>query len=303
MSYVGYLSIEPHTLQKYTILKKYLAVCEMFDKHYSNFVYVDTHGGSGRVNLGGNLIPGSPLIAGDWSPSFPCHIVEIDPVTFSRLRECTSGHANVSIYYGDCNKRIDAILAAIPKGNKFVFCFVDPSSLVYRGPDGADYDQLCSDTVRKIAQFPRSELLLNFPLESILRCAGDCLGNPSEPRAIATGRRLTTFMGSRDWENIRLGDNCEENRRAFLVTYLDEVLSEYTYKGSFLVRTQQNNLPVYYLIYGTKNAMAASIMRDIMKKEYIDALGAVPLTKMRHRTDREWLDAEYPLCKPFIFES
>jgi three-Cys-motif partner protein len=303
MSSDGYLSIEPHTLRKYTILRKYLGVCEMFDKHYSNFVYVDTHGGSGRVNLGGKLIPGSPLIAGGWSPSFPCHIVEIDPATFSCLRESTSGHANVNAYHGDCNTKIDSILAAIPKGEKFVFCFVDPSSLVYRGPDGADCDQLCVDTVKKIAQFPRSELLLNFPLESILRCAGDCLGNPTEPRAIASGRRVTTFMGSTSWQKIRLSEtHCEENRKAFLATYMDEVLGTYAYKGAFLVRTQQNNLPVYYLVYGTKNARAAAIMRDIMKKEYVETLGVIPLTKMQYKTDREWLDAEYPLTSPFIFE-
>jgi three-Cys-motif partner protein len=303
MSYVGYLSIEPHTLHKYTILKKYLGVCETFDKHYSNFVYVDTHGGSGRVNLEGNLIQGSPLIAGDWSPSFPCHIVEIDTLTFNRLRESTSGHANVSIYFGDCNEKIDAILAAIPKGQKFVFCFVDPSSLVYSRPDGTNCDQLRAETVHKISRFPRSELLLNFPLESILRCAGDYLGNPTEARAIGSGKRVSAFMGSTVWQKIRLGDNCEENRGAFLAAYLDEVLDSYTYTGAFLVRTQQNNLPVYYLVYGTKNAKAASIMRDIMKKEYFDSLGTVPLTRMQYKTDREWLDAEYPLSRPFIFET
>jgi hypothetical protein len=80
-------------------------------------------------------------------------------------------------------------------------------------------------------------------------------------------------------------------------------LGVYTYTGAFLVRTQQNNLPVYYLVYGTKNERAATIMRDIMKKEYIDALGGVPLTKMQYRTDRQWLDAEYPLNRPFIFET
>ena len=304
MSSDGHLDIEPHTLHKYSILKKYLKVCELFDKHYSNFVYVDTHGGSGKVNLHGQWVQGSPLIAADWTPSFPCHIVEINPATYRCLCESTLGRTNVNLYHGDCNTKIDPILAAVPKGQKFVFCFVDPTKLVYNGPDNTECDQLCADTVRKIAEFPRSELLLNFPLESILRCAGDYLGNPTEPRAIASGRRVTTFMGSTNWQAITLSEtHGERNRKAFLEPYMGEVLDRYQYKGAFLVRTQQNNLPVYYLVYGTKNRVAAGIMRGIMKTEYIDALGYKPLTMLQYKTEKEWLDAEYPLTRPFIFET
>ena len=297
MSSDGYLRIEPHTLHKYNILTKYLKVCEIFDKHYSNFVYVDTHGGSGKVALGSQWIQGSPLIAANWSPSFPCHIVEIDPATYRRLCESTSSCKNVNHHHGDCNRIIDSILAGIPKWGKFVFCFVDPSSLVYRGSDDTECDQLCADTIRKIVQFPRSELLLNFPLESILRCAGDYLGNPTESRAIASGKRVTTFMGSTSWQKITLSEtHCEKNRKAFLGTYMDEVLDKYPFKGAFLVRTDQKNLPIYYLVYATNNNVAAKIMRDIMKKEgnyslHYDLVAGKPQT----------LDQSYPLGR-FIFD-
>ena len=304
MSSTGYLNIEPHTLRKYNILKKYLEVCKKFDKHYSNFVYVDTHGGSGKVNLNGQWVQGSPLIAAEWTPSFPCHIVEIDPAIYRCLCKSTSGHTNVNLYHGDCNAKINSILAAIPQGQKFVFCFVDPTKLVYSGRDDVECDQLCADTVKKIAGFPRSELLLNFPLESILRCAGDYLKNPTEPRAIGSGARVTTFMGSAGWQAISWSEtHFERNRSAFLEAYMNEVLGRYQYKGAFLVRTQQNNLPVYYLVYGTKNRVAAEIMRSIMKTEYIDAIGYTPLTRLQYTTDKEWLDAEYPLNRPFIFEN
>jgi len=297
MSSSRFLEIEPHTLHKYNILKKYLKVCERFDKHYSNFVYVDTHGGSGKVSLKGEWVDGSPLIAANWTPSFPCHIVEIDPDIYQCLRESTSGCSNVNAYHGDCNKLIDLILSNIPKWKKFVFCFVDPSSLVYRGIDGTECDQLCADTIRMIAQFPRSELLLNFPLESILRCAGDYISNPTESRAIASGQRVTTFMGSASWQRITLSQShSEKNRRAFLEIYIDEVLVRYPYKGAFLVRTEEKNLPVYYLVYGTNNTTAAKIMRDIMKKEgnyslHVDLATGKPQT----------LDQVYPLER-FIFD-
>jgi three-Cys-motif partner protein len=192
MATKGFLTIKPHTLHKYNILRKYLAVCKKFDEHYSNFVYVDTHGGSGKVQLKGKLVDGSPLIAGNWSPQFPCHIVEIDPNRYRNLCASTKSCNNVSSYNDDCNKLITSILAKIPKGQKFVFCFVDPESLVYRAGDGTSCDQLCADTIRTIAAFPRTELLLNFPLESILRCAGDYFKNPKDARAISTAGRVTT---------------------------------------------------------------------------------------------------------------
>jgi len=290
----GFLEIEPHTLHKYNILSKYLNVCKIFDKHYSNFVYVDTHGGSGTVFLKGKKVNGSPLIAANWTPSFPCHIVEIDPKTYQRLCQSTSSCSNAYTYHGDCNKLITKILSKISKWQKFVFCFVDPSSLVYRGPDGTVCDQLCAETVKTISEFPRTELLLNFPLESILRCAGDYFSNPSEPRAIANGDRVTTFMGSTSWQKLPAKDR---DRKAFLELYMDEMLESYPFKGAMLIRSEEKNLPLYYLVYTTHNQTAAKIMRDIMKKEgdfplYYNVLTGKPQT----------LDEVYPLER-FIFES
>lgn len=291
----NFLKIKPHTLHKYNILKKYLGVCRLFDKHYANFVYVDTHGGSGKVQLedqGSQWVDGSPLIAGNWTPNFPCHIVEIDPNRFRSLCASTNRCSNVNTYNGDSNGLIASILANIPKGQKFVFCFIDPESLVYRGSNG-DFDQLNADTVRAIANFPRTEILLNFPLESLLRCAGDYYNNPTEPRAVSTAERVTTFMGSESWKN--LAPNKRE-RKDFLLLFINEMLSSYQFKGAMLIRSQQNNLPLYYLVYATHNNTAARIMRDIMKKEggfslYYDLL------KQKVPT----LDEAYPLTH-FVFE-
>ena len=283
-------------MHKYNILRKYLGVCKIFDKHYSNFVYVDTHGGSGKVQLEGRNLEwtdGSPLIAANWSPQFPCHVIEIDPDRYRSLCESTSGCNNVSPYKGDCNRLVDLILARIPKGQKFVFCFIDPESLVYRGNDGTVCDQLNAETVKEIGNFPRTELLLNFPLESILRCAGDYFNNPTEPRAISNAQRVTTFMGSQSWQQLPQKD---QDRRGFLELYMSEMLVSYKFKGAMLVRSEQKNLPLYYLVYTTNNYTAAKIMRDIMKKEgnydvhYSFANGRFPT-----------LDEVYPLTK-FVFE-
>jgi three-Cys-motif partner protein len=184
-------------------------------------------------------------------------------------------------------------LSNIPKWQKFVFCFVDPSSLVY-SVDGTVYDQLQAQTVKAIADFPRSELLLNFPLESILRCAGDCFNNPTESRAIANAERVTTYMGSTSWQNLPEG---KRDRRAFLELYMDEMLQTYPHKGAILIRSEAKNLPLYYLVYTTHNKTAANIMRSIMRKE-----GDFPLYFDIGTGKPQTLDAVYPLER-FIFES
>ena len=292
----GYIEIEPHTLHKYSILRKYLNVCKIFDEHYSNFVYVDTHGGSGKVYLKDEkeLIDGSPLIAASWKPNFPCHIVEINSDTFESLCKSTESCENVNTYHGDCNDLIHTILAQVPKGKKFVFCYVDPSALVYRGTDGVECEQLRAETIQTIARFPRSELLLNFPIQAILRCAGDYFQNPEEPRAQANGRRVTGFMGSEKWQELPVR---ERSYRDFLELYIQEQLDSYPYKGAILVRSEAKNLPVYYLVYTTNNRTAARIMRDIMNKEgdfpihYDLLLGRAPT-----------FDEVYPLDH-YIFEN
>lgn len=296
MSSEEFIEIESHTLHKYAILRKYLNVCKIFDKHYSNFVYVDTHGGSGKVcykRHKDRWVDGSPLIAAKWSPSFPCHIIEINPERFEHLCESTEDCSNVDTYCGDCNELIASILEKIPRGRKFVFCFVDPNALVYRGSDGTICDQLSADTIRTLAAFPRTELLLNFPLESILRCAGDFYNNPTDPRAISNGERVTIFMGSENWQDL---DEDDRNRRVFLELYMNEMLEGYPYKGAILIRSERKNLPLYYLVYTTHNRTAAKIMRDIMRKEV-----KFPLYRNILSGKAQTLDGKYPLSR-FISE-
>jgi three-Cys-motif partner protein len=280
----GFTRIEPHTLHKYNILRKYLDVCKTFNKIYNNFIYVDTHGGSGRVSCRGNWVDGSPLIASGWNINAPCHIVEIDPDTYSCLCESTKDCPNVHTYGGDCNVLIEQILSKIPKFKKFVFCFVDPNGLVYRSSDGSTYDQVKAETIESISQFPRTEILLNFPLEAILRCAGDFVANPETKRGQSNAERVTTFMGSETWKSVPLG------RREYLKVYMDEMLKAYPYKGAILIRSEKKNLPLYYLVYTSHNRTAAKIMRDIMKMEI-----PFPLYRDMHTGKAQELDEIYPL--------
>ena len=295
---LSYLEIKEHSYRKYRILGKYLGVCQKFGDKYSNFVYVDTHGGSGKVLdiCKDTLTDGSTLIAAKITPSFPCHVVEIDPAKYALLQASTRGLPNVTTYCEDCNTEIHKILAAIPKGRMFVFCFIDPDGLVYHGKNRS-YDELSWKTVESIASFPRTELLVNLPLQALMECSGYIHSLPDEPASKKMEERMSTLYGSPKWQDLAPGDY-----KGFLRLYISERLkAHYEFVGAILVRNIIRG-PQYYLVYASKYQKGAEIMRDVMKKEYVETLGATPLTRMQYKTDKEWLDAEYPLSSPFIFE-
>jgi len=293
-----YLPIKEHSYRKYRVLEKYLRACERFSNKYQNFVYVDTHGGSGKVLdvCTDKLTDGSTLIAARITPNFPCYVVEIDRLRYALLRESTRDIPHVKPFFGDCNIEIDKILSLVPRGQKFVFCFVDPDGLVYHGKDYS-CDELSWKTVETIATFPRTELLLNLPLQAIMECAGYIQKLPEKAASEKMKERISTFFGTEKWQELEAGDY-----GGFMNLYVSQRLaSHYQYIGGLLVRNVSGG-PQYYLLYGSKYRTGGEIMRDIMKKEHVDRVG-VPLTRHLYKTDRDWLDAKYPLNQPFVFEN
>jgi three-Cys-motif partner protein len=283
------MRVKPHTHHKYSILRKYLLACKKFSDKYGNFAYIETHGGTGEViDYGtGIRLDGSVLIAAKVQPSFPCYVVEIDAKRYETLRHAVQPYPHVRTFHGDCNVRIDEILQLIPRGKRFVFCFMDPDGLKYN-----DVDQLRWQTVEKVARFPRTEILVNVPMEAVMRTVG---------AAKQDGRDwscLTRFFGSARWSAFEPGDY-----RGLVRLYVSERLEgRYKYTGAILVRAEKTRAPVYYLVYGTNSEVGARIMRDIFKKEWLlMRRGRYPESRERYASDNEWLDTEYP-CERFFFE-
>jgi len=291
---MNFIEIKAHTRRKYSILGKYLGACKLFSDKYQNFAYIETHGGTGQVIDYETKKPddGSVLIAAKLQPSFPCYIVEIDPENYKSLQQSTQGCSNITLFHGDCNEKIDEILELIPKNRKFVFCFLDPDSLVY-----GSYEQLKWETVAKIANFPRTEVMINVPTFTIMRLAGIYQDYPEASSSIKMAEHITVFLGSDRWKEFEPGDY-----REFVRLYISERLNDYRCKGAILIRSVSTRGPLYYLVYGSKSIRGGEIMRDIMKKDWIDARsGQYPVTRFQHKTDRDWLNAEFPVDL-FIFE-
>lgn len=298
------ITIKQHTKYKYDIIRKYaFEACAMFARKYKNFVYIDTHGGSGRIILpDGQTGDGSILIMRHNIGDFPMHVIEIDTGRYSMLVESTEKFRNIKTYYGDCNEIIDQILKKIPSW-KFFLCFIDPDGLIYP-KNGKKHMQLVSDTVRKIGRMNKSEVIVNFPLAGIERCGG-CLGKDDRKKDVEYvnrfyGKNCTEECGlwkdckhksgeCKAWQEIIRDPNPKKRRRLLLELYIDKNMSSYEYTGAFLVRIRLLNVPQYYLIYGTHHPVGAKIMRDTMRQEW----GYI---------NPPWVDFEkqYPL-KRFIF--
>lgn len=264
----AYWSFKEHSRRKLRVLEKYHSACERFANKYKNFVYVDTHGGSGKViGVTGEVVEeSSPLIASKLFPTHPCHIVEVHPRRFETLKEATKECANITLHFGDCNEIIDEILSKIPRGKVFVFSFIDPDGLI---EEDTHVHELLWTTVEKIAKFPRTELLLNFPLEAILRTGGYVRKKPHALKGTPAYRdAIARFMPVKDWET-RIKDFSD--KRIWLDLYMRGLEPYYKYRGALLVLAGQ--LPIYYLVYASKREPGPTIMQNIMKIEWEEQFG------------------------------
>lgn len=290
---LDFVQIKPHSRRKYSILRKYLDACEILSNKYRNFAYIDTHGGTGKVlDLETRKsADGSVLTAAKHQPSFPCHVAEIDRGHYETLRMATSGLRNVTLHFGDCNEKIGEMLRSVG-GGRFIFCFLDPDALVTR----IGTPQLKWTTIEKIARFPRTEILVNLQVFPIMRSAESSKGSSKRTASIKLRDNITALYGTDEWEKLGRGDF-----RGFLRLFISERLRGYKYKGAILIRQVRVRGPLYYLVYGSNSRTGAKIMRGIMSNEWLSIVGTEPLTKIG-KTKTEWLDFEYSLDKPFIFE-
>jgi len=293
----GLIRIKPHTKRKYRILDKYVKACSQFNNKYQNFAYIDTHGGTGRIidDKTEEELDGSVLTAAQAQPTWPCYCIEINEDRFSLLKESTENVENINLYCGDCNEIVDDILEDLDLGERFVFCFVDPDALTYR--DGSTVkSQITWKTLEKISSFPRTELLFNFMVGTVMRQKGAVQSNPKTSTSRAVSKHLTMLFGTDKWKELDKGDY-----RGFVRLFIDERFQHYKFKGAVLIRHEDNRGPLYYLIYGTNHSVGSKIMRHSMMKEWVDKTKSYPLTRRNYSSQEKWLDGEYPL-RLFIFE-
>lgn len=259
-----------HTRRKLIVHEKYLRQCVVMARKYGNFRYIETHGGTGLIRIDGEIIEGSLLQAARLAPSTSCTVVEIDPDRYRTLKEVidNKGLVNVDVILGDCNVEVPQLLGKIPAWRQFVLCFVDPDGYMYHEGD-IRVPEFTPTLLDAIASFPRSELLMTLPL-TIRRNVGYVLKRPLDPKSKAYEEGLKMTLGEECLKRVAV------SYEPFYLNLVDFVLERYfqpyKYRGALLVKSAEGVLQ-YYLIFGSQNETAGTIMRNVMKKEWEDQSG------------------------------
>ena len=247
--------------KKLEFMRKYLyAYTTIISKHFDRFWYIETEAGPGicRTRGSGRVLLGTPLLAMTNEPFFTGYrFIEAD----SECREALERRRNlyvpaeidVRIVEGDCNLRTREVLETIPARDRFL-AFMDPEGL----------EMKWKDVVEPISEMEGAEVYINFPFDMAIR---RCM-SPELPSHEGT---ITEYMGHDRWKSLRdefykESYDASQLREAFLTMYLEgltEVGFEHT-AVSRIIRSD-NNVPLYYLIFGSRVPVAKKIMASVMK--------------------------------------
>ncbi|MDX2166153.1 MAG: three-Cys-motif partner protein TcmP [Deltaproteobacteria bacterium] len=208
--------------------------------------YVELFAGPGRARIrtSGELIPGSPFIAIEHAgaPFSRIVLAERDKANVAALLKRTDAlDGRVRIVSGDCNERIDEIVAQIPEHGLNI-ALVDPYGL---GP-------LRFQTLRKLASMKRMDLVIHFPTMDIKRNLG------------RAGGFITRFLGTERWRDVVK----KPEDVVKLVEILRSQLAAFGYeqeKVRDLPIKQSTNAVMYHLIYATKDRLGNKIWDTIAR--------------------------------------
>lgn len=219
--------------------------------------YVELYAGSGHSHIRetGKLIAGSPLHALAVDDPFDKYIfcerdtTKLDALT-SRVRRISST-ADVSYIRGDCGDKVVDILPLI-SADSLSLCFVDPYGI-----------DLNFETLRAVSK-KRVDFLV------LLAVFMDA--NRNYDHYVKEGDvRVTRFLGSADWRQkwaiAQLGGTPFPQ---FLATEFAVSMESLGYLPTPLhkmkkVRSDEKNLPLYYLALFSKHATAYQFWDEVLK--------------------------------------
>ncbi len=153
-----------HYLRTYFAATKNVRAQFTPPKGQGGTAFIDLFAGPGRARTreDADFIDGSPLIAVNIPHSdhgfTDVILCDIDPENVETLRKRTDGDRRVTIIDGNCNHRIDDVVAKIPR-HAYAVALVDPF-----GASNLDFN-----TIRRLAAFPHLDFIIHFPIGSMKR--------------------------------------------------------------------------------------------------------------------------------------
>jgi len=252
---------------KYFYLDRYLkgskeARRKFYDK--GNAVYIDLFAGNGKGIIresNKEIEAGSLRIFRQEVPFNEYHFFDISNENTNALKQRIKRHENAHVRTGDSNLLIHGLVERLKKSpyDRYHFAYLDPFAA----------SGLKFETVKRLAQFPRMDLLINFPIGFIKRNFEKW--TKTEGQTI-----LDDFLGTSSWRERR-----QQGERVFSIlveVFKEQLLSigfpeeglggltdDNTYRNLSLVGvTNSKNVPMYFLVLASKHRLAAKIWNSLV---------------------------------------
>jgi three-Cys-motif partner protein len=243
----------PWVHDKKFYLERYLSIFTrgVGQKWNGKLSYIDLFSGPGKsiIRGTGEEVDGSPFVALDCELA---HYVFVDAANvLATLRKRIEGHnkaGKVSLIEGDCNDVIDAVRNASPPDH-LTLAFIDPTGL-----------QIKFNTIRRLVQNRKIDLLMTIQFGMGIRMN---LRQYSD----SEGDALTEFLGNASWrEDVESGGTPSQIGRRIVDRYLRQ-LRELRYESvqnrEIEVRSDQNNLLLYYIVLASRHPRGNDFWRKI----------------------------------------
>jgi three-Cys-motif partner protein len=256
--------VGPWALEKYRLLALYDTLfAGGMKRRWDVRVYVDLFCGPGRASIRGTgqLVETSPLLAMRVPAPFDAYIFcDERPEAVAALQErvaraCPEAHATYLI--GNCNERLDDILAGIPKASRtrtvLSLCVLDPygiSDLKFR-------------TVQALSRY-RMDFLMLLALGMDANRFRSLYVREANPG-------VDEFLGDPAWrDRWRAAQYQGVNFRRFLAERFAAQMTTLGYLPTGLdtmieVRSDEQNLPLYHLAFFSKHLQGYTFWKEACK--------------------------------------
>jgi len=250
---------------KYFYLKRYFEIftSAMKDKWKGELYYIDLFAGCGRCRVRETFeeIDGSALVSLSVKYPFKKYImVDLDADAVSALKkrvEKIPYKDRVKIIPGDCNEKIDKIIAEIPE-RSLSLAVVDPTGL-----------HIKFNALEKLTKDRRIDLVITFP-------EGMDIKRNLSKYFKQSHSILDDYIGDKGWRQLFPKDIRDINQltsthiEKSLIGYYKKNLSKLGYGeiksgDEILIRSSQKNLPLYYLLFASKHPLGHTFWNRISK--------------------------------------
>ncbi len=256
-------TVREWSLEKYKLVGSY---CDIFTNGMKNkwdqLVYIDLFAGAGyaKVKENNKIYRNSALLAMSISTPFTKYILcEQDEERFEALSSRVKrdfGHLNYELIKGDSNTNVKEVIKAIPsfgKGNTLLpFCFVDPYSL-----------NLKFSTIQQLGKTLMDFLILQALHMDANRNFDNYLKEENT--------RIEEYLGLSNWREL-YEINGMGYRKDFVKFLADQYsvqmhkLGYQNTKHMHQIRSNDKNLPLYYLSFYSKNPRGVDFFKKVQQR-------------------------------------